>query len=207
MKVEWKKQEKELYLPKAEPVLVTVPKQKFFTIRGEGNPNEAEFAEKVGTLYSLAYAVRMMPKKGFTPEGYEEYTVFPLEGVWDLSEKGRQSEILDKNQLVYTIMIRQPEFVTEEVVQKAFEIARKKEDNPLLEQVRFETIEEGLSVQMLHMGPFDTEAVSFEKMKQFIEKNKLQRRSLVHKEIYISDFRKTAPEKLKTVLRYWVEKI
>lgn len=207
MKVEWKKQEKELYLPKTEPVVVQVPKQSFFTISGQGNPNEPEFAQRVGVLYALAYTVKMMPRKGFTPEGYEEYTVFPLEGVWDFTEKGRQSEVFDKNELVYTIMIRQPEFVTEQVAQMALEAVKNKEANPLLEQVRFETMEDGLSVQMLHIGSFDSEGASFERMKQFIEKNNLKRRSYTHREIYLSDFRRTAPEKLKTVLRYWVEKI
>lgn len=92
MKYEWRKQEKILYLPKQRPELVTVPEQKFFMIKGKGNPNGEEFAEKIGALYSLAYAVRMMPKQGFTPEGYFEYTVYPLEGIWDLSEEGRKEK-------------------------------------------------------------------------------------------------------------------
>jgi len=122
MKYEWKKQEKDLYLPKAEPTLITVPKQKFFMIGGKGNPNNEEFAEKTSVLYSLAYAVRMMPKQGYTPEGYFEYTVYPLEGIWDLTEEGRKSDTLNKDELVYTIMIRQPDFVTQEVAERALEI-------------------------------------------------------------------------------------
>lgn len=80
MKFEWRKKEKDLYIPKQKPELVTVPKQKFLMIQGKGNPNHEEFAERVGVLYSLAYAIRMMPRNGYTPEGYFEYTVYPLEG-------------------------------------------------------------------------------------------------------------------------------
>lgn len=204
MKYEWKKQEKDLYLPKEEPVLVTVPQQKFFMISGQGNPNDEEFSERTGVLYSLAYAVRMMPKQGYTPDGYFEYTVYPLEGLWDLTEKGRKLETLNKDELVYTIMIRQPDFVTEDVVKRAFEHVRKKKPHPLLENVEFDTMEDGLSVQMMHVGPYDDEPRSFEMMKKFIEENNLEITTLVHREIYISDVRKTEPSKLKTVLRYRV---
>jgi len=109
-------------------------------IRGKGNPNNEDFAERVEVLYSLAYAVRMMPKQGYTPDGYFEYTVYPLEGVWDLTEEGRQSSTLNKDELLYTIMIRQPDFVSEEVVNIAFENVRKKNPHPLLDNVTFETI-------------------------------------------------------------------
>lgn len=204
MKFEWKKQEKALYLPKQQPELITVPKQKFFMIRGKGNPNDEEFSEKIGVLYSLAYAVRMMPKQGYTPEGYFEYTVYPLEGLWDLTEEGRKADTLIKDELVYTIMIRQPEFVTQEVADRAFESVRKKKPHPLLEEVTFEAMEDGLSVQMLHIGSYDDEPQSFEQMKSFIEENKLEITTLVHREIYISDARKTEKSKLKTVLRYRV---
>ena len=86
MKHEYKKHEKELYCPKDKPQVLNVGKQKFFCIKGKGNPNDADFSERVGVLYSLAYAVRMMPKNGFTPNDYFEYTVYPLEGVWDLTD-------------------------------------------------------------------------------------------------------------------------
>lgn len=89
MKHEWRKKEKDLYLPKEKPQLLTVPKQQFPMLEGKGDSNKAEFAERVGVLYSVAYAIRMMPKWGTAPEGYFEYTVYPLEGIWDLTEKGR----------------------------------------------------------------------------------------------------------------------
>lgn len=206
MKHEYKKHEKELYCPKDKPVLVTVPKQKFFCIKGKGNPNSEDFAERIGVLYSLAYAVRMMPKNGFTPEGYFEYTVYPLEGLWDLTEEGRKSEVLNKDELVYTIMIRQPDFVNDEVVEKAFEIANKKKPHPLFKEAYFDEIEDGLSVQILHIGSYDSEPESFNKMKAFIEDNGLQIKTLVHREIYLSDARRVEKDKLKTVLRYRVIK-
>ncbi|SHI78764.1 GyrI-like domain-containing protein [Propionispora hippei] len=207
MKYEWKKEEKQLYLPKTLPELITVPKQKFFMLKGKGNPNRDSFAEEVGVLYSLAYAVRMMPKQGYTPEGYFEYTVYPLEGLWDLTEEGRKSATLDKDEFLYTIMIRQPDFVTQDVADKAFELVRKKKPHPLLERVVFDTMEDGLSVQMLHLGSYDNEPQSFNLMRDFIAKNNLEITSLKHREIYLSDARKVEPAKLKTVLRYRVKPI
>lgn len=205
MKHEWRKHEKELYIPKEKPELVDVPPMNFITISGKGDPNQQDFADRIGALYPIAYAIRMMPRNGFTPEGYFEYTVYPLEGVWDLTEEGRKKETLVKDDLVYTIMIRQPDFVTREVFERAVEIAKKKKNNPLFDEVRFETIKDGLSVQMMHMGPFDEEHRTFEKMKEYISENNLKLKTLVHREIYISDIRKTEQEKLKTVLRYLVE--
>jgi len=201
VKYEWKKQEKTLYLPKTEPQIVIVPKQKFFAIKGKGNPNETDFSEKIGVLYSLAYAVRMMPKSGFTPEGYFEYTVYPLEGVWD-----SVGNVDDKSSYAYTIMIRQPEFVTSEVVTKAIEITKKKKPHPFLSEVFFCEIEDGLSLQMMHVGDYDNEPLSFTKMKKFMDNNELVRRSDNHREIYLSDATKVKRDKLKTVLRYCISK-
>lgn len=206
MKYEWKKQEKNLYMPKQKPELVTVPNQKFFMIKGKGNPNNnEEFAQKIGVLYSLSYAVRMMPKSGYTPEGYFEYTVYPLEGVWDLTDEGQKLDTFNKDELLYTIMIRQPDFVNEEVVQKAFEITNKKKPSCYLDEVIFDSMEDGLCLQMLHVGTFDDEPKSFELMKNFIIDNNLERTTLKHREIYMSDFRRVEPNKLKTVLRYMVK--
>jgi len=201
VKYEWKKQEKTLYLPKAEPQVITVPKQKFFAIKGKGNPNETEFAEKIGVLYSLAYAVRMMPKTGFIPEGYFEYTVYPLEGVWD------NCDVFDKSSYAYSIMIRQPDFVTAEVVAKAIEITEKKKPHRFLSDVFFCEIEDGLSVQIMHIGDYDNESQSFAEMKRFMENNRLIRRADNHREIYLSDVTKVERDKLKTVLRYCVSRV
>ena len=202
MKHEYKKHEKELYCPKEKPQLLNVPKQKFFCIKGKGNPNNKDFSERIAVLYSLSYAVRMMPKNGFAPDGYFEYTVYPLEGVWDLSEDARNSKELIKEELLYTIMIRQPDFVTKEVIQKAFEIANKKKPHPMLQEVYFDEIEDGLSVQILHNGSYDSEPESFNKMKKFIEVNNFEIKTLVHREIYLTDSRKVEKDKSKTILRY-----
>jgi len=207
MKYEWKKQSKELYLPKNQPEIVMVPSMKFLMLDGKGNPNREEFKEAVGVLYSLSYAVKMMPKKGVIPEGYFEYSVFPLEGVWDLAPEARGLDILDKDSLIYTIMIRQPDFVTDEIVQAALESTVKKIKHPMPQNLKFGNIEEGMCVQMLHIGPYDNESHSFASMEEFCRANNLKRLSKTHREIYISDARKTAPEKLQTVLRFKVEEV
>ena len=205
MKYEWKKQAKQLYLPKNKPAVVTVPDFKFFMIDGKGNPNSEEFSEAIGVLYSLAYAVKMLPKRNIMPEGYFDFTVFPLEGLWDLAEEARTMEILDKNSLIYTIMIRQPDFVTDELAQEVIKSVKLKKPHPLLDKVRFNRLEEGLCVQMLHIGPYDEEPESFSIMEDYCAQNNLRRITKIHREIYLSDFRKTQPEKLKTVLRFKVE--
>ncbi|WP_298839625.1 GyrI-like domain-containing protein [Clostridium sp.] len=205
MKFEWRKQEKNFYLPKDKPNLVTVPEQKFFMISGKGNPNDEEYSEKIGVLYSLSYAVRMMPKQGYIPEGYFEYTVYPLEATWDLTQEGKKFKELNKDELLYTIMIRQPDFVTQDIVDRAFENVRKKKDHSFLADVTFETMEDGLSVQMIHIGSYDDEPKSFELMDKYCLDNNLQILSDVHhREIYLSDSRRTEKSKLKTVLRYMV---
>jgi hypothetical protein len=198
-KYEWKKEEKGIYLPKASPTLLTVPKMKFFTISGNGNPNNKDFQERIGVLYSLSYAVRMMPKSGYTPSGYFEYTVYPLEGIWS-------GDVSDKDSFVYTIMIRQPDFVNNDIFGKALETAKKKKPNELIDGVNFETVEDGLCVQMLHIGSYDSEPQSFEQMRKFTDNNSLKRKGQNHREIYLSNANKTEPGKLKTVLRYFVTK-
>lgn len=205
MKYEWKKQDKKLYLPKNQPEIVMVPSMKFFMLDGKGNPNSEEFSEAVGVLYSLSYTIKMMPKKGVNPEGYFEYTVFPLEGVWDLAEEAKGLEVLDKASLIYTIMIRQPDFATDEIVQAALESIAKKTKHPMISNVRFESVEDGMCVQMLHVGSYDNEPGSFTKMEEFCTSNNLRRISKIHREIYISDARKTPTEKLQTVLRFKVK--
>lgn len=204
MKHEWRKAEKGLYLPGETPELVQVPPMKFFAIRGSGNPNTPEFADRISALFTLAYSVRMMPKSGFTPEGYEEYAVYPLEGVWDLDPEGRAREGFSKDRLVYTIMIRQPAFVTESVAARAMESAAKKKGLPALAEAEFLTWEDGLCVQMMHRGSFDDEARSFARMDDALEGMGMRRLNLTHREIYLSDFNKTRPEDLKTVLRIFV---
>ncbi len=205
MKYDWKKFEKKYYLPKQEPELVEIPKQCFIMIDGQGDPNSEGFSERIGVLYSVAYAIKMMPRHGFTPEGYFDFTVYPLEGYWGLTEKGikiKEAGGLAKDELIYTLMMKQPDFVSDEVFEKAIEYVKHKKPHSLLNDVRFETIEAHEVVQILHIGPYDDEPRSFEKMTDFMAERGLKPATLIHKEIYLGDARKIAPEKRKTVLRY-----
>ncbi|WP_129688871.1 GyrI-like domain-containing protein [Gottfriedia acidiceleris] len=206
-KFEWRKSLKEIYLPKNKPIKIKIPTFKYITIEGKGNPNNELFKENVEALYSLAYAIKMLPKKGIVPEGYFDYTVFPLEGVWDLDEEGRKLDYLNKEHLLYKLMIRQPEFVTEDLAYITLEQLKQKKKNPLLANVKLESITEGLCVQTMHIGSYDDEPRTFKLMEEFCIENNLQRVQKTHKEIYISDARKTQPEKLKTVLRFQVEEL
>ncbi|MGL4373783.1 MAG: GyrI-like domain-containing protein [Turicibacter sp.] len=203
MKHEWRKAEKNIYLPKQTPIRVDLKSMSYITLEGVGNPNSDRFAKTIEALYGVAYTIKMMPKKGIEIDGYFDYTVYPLEGHWDLDEEGRTLNYLDKDHFVYKLMIRQPEFVTASVFELAIELAKKKK-NPLTDAIKFEVIEEGLCVQMLHLGSYDAEPQSFKLIETYCEENSLKRLSLTHKEIYLSDARKVAPEKLKTVLRIQV---
>ena len=208
MKIEWKKEDKQLYLPKNKPELVTVPAYKFFTIEGKGNPNDEFFSDNVGVLYSLSYTIKMSPKKKMEPDGYFDYTVYPLEGIWDLDEDAKESfeESFNKNDLVFKLMIRQPDFVTNEYA--AFIINHVKNNKPhkLLDEVKFEEITDGLCVQMMHIGSYDSEPGSFKLMEDFAEKENYKRTYENHREIYIGDPRRVSADKLRTVLRFNVAK-
>ncbi len=208
-KHEWRKKEKDTYLPKSKPAFIEVPTFQFATIRGEGNPNSSEFKEYVGALYSLSYTLKMtLKKRDVQPMGYSDYTVYPLEGVWDLQEAAREhyDGTLNKDDLAYHLMIRQPDFVTPDLFGDMLDLARKKKNpNPKLDQVLFETISEGPCVQMLHVGPFENEPESFRQMEAFAEAEGLTRLSKTHREIYLSDINKVPAEKWKTVLRFRVE--
>ncbi|HRZ96394.1 MAG TPA: GyrI-like domain-containing protein [Paludibacter sp.] len=207
MKHDWKKSEKQFYAPKSEPEKVSISAMNFFSIRGEGDPNNPEFGEYISVLYSLSYGVKMSPKQGFAPVNYFEYSIYPLEGVWDLKEEARTKsmEKIDKDALVFNLMIRQPEFVTPEFAAEVIQRVSKKKPHPLLAEVKFETLTEGDCVQMLHTGSYDDEPASFARMEAFAVANGLKRQSKIHREIYLSDARKTAPEKLRTILRFLVE--
>ncbi|AOT71551.1 GyrI-like domain-containing protein [Geosporobacter ferrireducens] len=206
-KVDYKKTYKEFYLPPQKPVMTNIPEMKFFMIDGKGDPNGEAFGEVVQALYSLAYGVKMMPKSGVTPGGYYEYTVFPLEGVWNMDSGAKDFSLLDKDKFIYTVMIRQPEFVTDQLAIEMIEKTKKKKPNPVLDNVCFGSIEEALCVQMMHVGSYDEEPVSFAKMEEFCIENGYKRIGHAHREIYLSDPRKTEVSKLKTVLRFRVEKI
>jgi len=206
MKHEWRKKEKQYYLPKTKPEVIHIPTFQFLTIDGEGNPNSDTFPDYIQALYTLSYAIKMTLKKGNQPEGYYDYAVYPLEGIWDIKAEARKTfdGTINKDDLVFKLMIRQPDFVEGGFVKEMMEQTKKKK-LALLEEVKFEKITDGHCIQMLHVGSYDNEPESFKLMEEFAEKEKLKRLSKVHREIYLSDFRKVAAEKLKTVLRFKVE--
>ena len=209
MKHEWRKKEKSIYLPKQTPSFISLQPMNYFTIEGAGNPNSEAFSDAVGALYAMSYGIRMAPKKGIHPEGYFEYTVYPLEGFWSLNDKGiedyKAHQTFNKDDLLFKLMIRQPDFVTETFALETIARISKDKPHPYNEEIKFETIEEGNSVQALHIGPYDTESETFNKINDFCETNSYIRLSPTHKEIYLSDPRKTVPEKCKTVLRIAVK--
>ena len=202
-KYEWRKTEKEFYLAKAVPAVIDVPPMNYFVVDGAGSPDSEEFQAVVGLLYTLSYTIRMMPKSGWMPPGYREYTVFPLEGVWRMDTDAWRGGALDKTRLKYCLMIRQPRFVTPDVAARAMESARKKVPADLLERASFEPFTDGASVQMLHVGPYDTEPETFAAMDAFLNANGLVRTERTHREIYLSDPRRVAPEKNRTLLRFF----
>ncbi len=202
-KLEFKKAYKDLYLPKNCPVIVSVPSINYIMIDGKGDPNGEEFAISTAALYSFSYAVKMSYKSDNVPLGYYDYTVFPLEGLWDLIDKNLSTT--DKCNFAYTIMIRQPEFLTVDLFERFLSETKKKKPNIYLDKIKYGSISEGLCCQMLHLGSYDNEPASFEIMEQFCRDNGYERTSYKHREIYLSDPRKTESGKLKTVLRYQVE--
>lgn len=203
-KLEYKKVFKDLYLPPSKPVIIDVPPIKFAVIRGEGDPNGDAFAQATEALYAFSYAVKMSYKSDDVPEGFYDYTVFPLEGEWDLIDKSKSSK--DKSNYAYAIMIRQPDFLTDELFERFIKVAKKKKQNPDIDRITYETFNDGLCCQMMHMGSYDDEPASFERMEAFCVDNGYQRTSKLHREIYLSDPRKTETDKLKTVLRFKVTK-
>ncbi len=208
MKHEWRKQEKAIYLPKSNPELVDIPTYKFIVLSGKGNPNNKFFSEYIGVLYSVAYVIKMNLKKAKNlPKEYQDWTVYPLEGVWDITEKAKQNSDgkLNKDDLIFDIMIRQPNLVSEDFFDEMLELTKTKKPHKLLDKVRFETITEGKCIQMLHIGSYDDEPKSFEQMEELTTELGLKRKSKIHREIYLSDVRKVEAEKLKTVLRFQVK--
>ncbi len=205
-KHEWRKHEKAVYIPKSKPEQILIPKYNFFMIQGQGNPNSPLFSEYIQVLYQVSYGLKMSLKSASAtpPVGYLDYTVYPLEGVWDITEEAKKNftGVIDKDTLVFNLMIRQPNFITNELALETIEAVKKKKPHALLDEVSFTSLEEGNCVQMLHIGSYDKEQETFDIMEQYCKDTNLERLSKEHREIYLSDVRKVAPEKLKTVLRF-----
>ena len=202
MKFEWKKQEKEIYGVSTTPCMIDVPPQKYITISGVGNPNNDIFSEKVAALFSVAYKIKMTYKSS-AGENREisDYAVYPLEGIWS---KTSPKEELIKEELQYTIMIRQPDCITKEMFDNALELVKRKKSNSYLGDISFEIIYDGKCVQVLHKGAYDDEPASFEAMDNYCLEHGYERIGEMHREIYLSNASRTEKSKLKTILRYKV---
>lgn len=205
--VDFKKQDKHLYMPSTAPGLVEVPPMRFLMVDGEGDPNTAQaYADALDALYTLCYTIKMSKMGGNQPENYFDYVVPPLEGLWwtrDSLYDGMEHK--DKSQFLWTSMIRQPDFVTPAVFKEAKAVAARKKPEVDTGPVRLEEYAEGLCVQAMHLGPYDQEPATIRRMEAFalaqgyrIDLSPSRR----HHEIYLGDPRKTAPEKLKTVIRH-----
>jgi len=201
-KVDFKRELKELYMPKKDrPVRVQVPRMQYALVQGEGDPNTEEFSNAVEALYGVSYSIRMMPKRGITPPGYYEYTVPPLEGIWDIADGAGMFDPARKDRLTWTLMIMQPYFVDQLLLGTAKHMVNQKKDNPYIDQIIMKDWEEGDCVQIMHIGSYDDEPATFNKIHAFMKNEGLVRVEKKHHEIYISDPRKVDPEKRKTVLR------
>ena len=202
MKTDLTKHDKAYYTAKQKPGLITIKAAQYLSLTGKGDPSAPEFADRLKALYATAYVLKFMYKAKAL-----DFTVAKLEGLWWFDEKQYRAVTMEeapqqipRSTWEYRLLIRLPDFVQEADVLNARELAYQKKAIPGIQEVTYYTMEEGKVVQMLHVGPFDTEPETLLQMKAFMDAHNL-RRNGQHHEIYLSDFRKTAPEKLKTILR------
>ncbi|MFK7800146.1 MAG: GyrI-like domain-containing protein [Anaerolineae bacterium] len=196
-KIDYKKQLKELYKPSAKKVVtVDVPTMNFLMVDGNGTPGTPPYREAIEALYSVAYTLKFMIKRG---EVGIDYGVLPLEGLWWADD---MSDFINDNKenWIWTMMIMQPDLITKELVQVAIKQVKAKKNLAAIDKVRFEPFTEGQCAQTLHIGPFSEEGPTVERVHAFIEEsgNKLVGK---HHEIYLSDIRRAAPENWKTIIR------
>lgn len=189
---------------------MTVPKANYIAVRGEGDPNEADgaYQKAVGVLYAIAYTLKMSYKTGYKMEGFYEYVVPPLEGFW-WQDGVDGIDYSDKSTFHWISVIRLPEFVSKADFEWAVKQAEQKKKMDL-SSAEYMTIDEGLCVQIMHIGPFDEESATVEKMDRYLAENGYENdltSKRLHHEIYLSDARKVSPEKWKTVIRHPVRKI
>lgn len=210
MAFDYKKEYKEFYMPKNKPEIIEVPAMNYIAVRGKGDPNEkdGEYAKSIEILYAIAYTLRMSYKGDYKINGFFEYVVPPLEGFW-WQDGVKGVDYTRKDTFCWISVIRLPDFVSMEDFNWAVqEVTRKKKID--CSKAEFLTMNEGLCVQMMHIGPFDEEPATVAKMDQFLVEegydNDFSEQRL-HHEIYISDPRKVAPEKCKTVIRHPIKKV
>jgi hypothetical protein len=195
-KIDLCKQHKDEYATPKSPVLVTVGGAMYLAITGRGEPGGPQFTDKVGALYGVAYTVKMTRKFA----GLQDYVVCKLEGQWWVDGPQQDFAHVPRDQWNWRLMIRTPEIVTAAELKRAAATLIEKGKAPSAGQVRLESFTEGLCVQMLHVGPYDREGETIARMKTFAEEKGLEFHGR-HHEIYLSDPRRVAPEKLKTILR------
>lgn len=210
MAFDFKKEYKEFYMPKKQPEIVEVPKANYIAVRGTGDPNEegGAYKQAIGLLYAVAYTLKMSYKTDHKIAGFFEYVVPPLEGFW-WQEGVDGINYADKAAFKWISVIRLPDFITREDFDWAVETASKKKKLDC-SSAEFLTIEEGLCVQIMHIGSFDSEPESVALMDKYLAENGCENdfsESRLHHEIYLSDVRKSAPEKWKTVIRHPIKKI
>ena len=212
MAFDFKKEYKEFYMPKNKPDIVTVPSMNYIAVRGSGDPNQedGEYKQAIGLLYGIAFTIKMSKKGDHQIDGYFDYVVPPLEGFWwqgAASAKPNLNAAIDyvrKGDFHWISVIRLPDFVTEEDFRWAVNEATQKKKMDF-SKVEFLTVEEGLCVQCMHIGPYDDEPATVAMMHEFMERQGYEldiTDKRLHHEIYLSDARKVAPEKLKTVIRH-----
>ena len=209
---DFKKEYKDLYRPGNKPGIIDVPVMRFLMVNGEGDPNTSElYQAAVEILYGLSYSIKMSKKWGAQPQGYFDYVVPPLEGLWWFEGKPFDGSVIDrKDEFSWVMMIRQPEFVTEEVFETAKAVLSKKKPELNISVARLEDFTEGLCAQVMHTGSYDDEPPIIAALDQFTEANgcRTEMSGLrQHHEIYLGDPRKTAPEKLKTIIRHPIVKL
>ena len=202
MAFDYKKEYKEFYLPSGAPGIVTVPAMNFLAVRGQGDPNEADstYKKALGMLYAVAYTIKMSKQK---PEGYFDYVVPPLEGLW-WQEGIHGVDYAHKKEFQWISLIRLPEFVTKEVFDWAIREATKKKQQDF-SAVELFSWEEGVCVQSMHIGPYDDEPATVAAMTEYARAQGYEAdfgESRFHHEIYLSDVRRCRPERLKTVIRH-----
>jgi len=208
---DFKKEYKELYQPGNKPNIIDVPKMRFIMVEGKGDPNTSGFYKKaVEVLYGLSYSIKMSKKSGTQPRGYFDYVVPPLEGLWWFDEETFDGSVIGrKDEFNWVMMIRQPDFVTPEVFEAARLALSGKKPELDTSMARLEDFTEGLCAQVMHIGPYDDEQSTVGILEEFIKSQgyKTEMSGLrQHHEIYLSDPNKTAPEKLKTIIRHPIVK-
>lgn len=205
MAFDFKKEYKEFYMPTSKPEIVTVPKANYIAVRGKGNPNEegGAYQQAISVLYAVTYTLKMSYKSDYKIEGFFEYVMPPLEGFW-WQDDVADVDYADKSTFNWISVIRLPDFVEKKDFEWAVETASKKKKMDC-SSAEYLTLEEGLCVQMMHIGAFDDEPASVALMDAYLAENEYVNDMIdkrLHHEIYMSDIRKVVPEKWKTVIRH-----